>query len=287
MRKSFIPYNFERLLFQKFHNIRQGSRSVEDYANEFYQMLTRVDIHDSEDQLVARFIAGLQPQLQNMLHQFDLCSVSEARQRALLVEQQTRLSANQWSGNSKSRNTTTAEDTKSVNTQTATTSSGSKTTYHTDEQTDARPARPNALRCFTCGEQGHIQTACPNRGRRGLLATDKEFIGDTIYDEDEEQFDDMEEEQVAGDTALLARSKEKYAASLLIQDVQRTWFQRKRYANSLSNRRLTHTLTDSFGCKPEPRYMSLNAPWFLFRSEPSTKMSFTVISPPWMCLTLF
>lgn len=40
MRKSFIPHNFERLLFQKFHNIRQASRSVEDYSNEFYQLLT-------------------------------------------------------------------------------------------------------------------------------------------------------------------------------------------------------------------------------------------------------
>lgn len=99
MRKTFIPYNFERLLFQKFHNIRQGSHIVEDYANEFYQMLTRVDIHDSEDQLVARFIAGLRPQLQNMLHQFDPSSVAEARQRALLVEQQSRFSASQWSTN--------------------------------------------------------------------------------------------------------------------------------------------------------------------------------------------
>lgn len=33
MRKTFIPYNFERLLFQKFHNIRQGSRSIEEYSN--------------------------------------------------------------------------------------------------------------------------------------------------------------------------------------------------------------------------------------------------------------
>ena len=87
MRKTFIPYNFERLLFQKFHNIRQGNRSVEDYSTEFYKMMTQIDIHDSEDQLVARFIAGLRPQLQTMLHQFDPCSISEARQRALLVEQ--------------------------------------------------------------------------------------------------------------------------------------------------------------------------------------------------------
>ena len=46
-----------------------------------------------------------------MLQQFDTCSVSEARQRALLVEQQTRLGATQWSGNSRPRSTTIADDT--------------------------------------------------------------------------------------------------------------------------------------------------------------------------------
>lgn len=76
---------------------------------------------------------------------------------------------------------------------------GTKTTNHTDEPTDVRHSRPNALRCFTCGERGHIQTACPNRGRRGLLA-DREIIGDAIYDEEEAQSDDVEEEQLAGDT---------------------------------------------------------------------------------------
>ena len=222
LRKTFIPYNFERLLFQKLHNIRQGSRSVEDYANEFYQMLTRVDIHDSEDQLVARFIAGLRPQLQNMLHQFDMCSVSEARQRALLVEQQTCLSTNQWTGNSRPRNTTTSDDTKSANTQTATMTSGSKTTTHADEQTDARPSRPNALRCFTCGERGHIQTACPNRGRRGLLAADKELAGDPIYDEEDDQFDDVEEEQVNGDTGTFLMIRRNCFAPKTSEDWQRT-----------------------------------------------------------------
>lgn len=221
MRKSFIPYNFERLLFQKFHNIRQGSRPVEDYANEFDQMLTRVDIHDSEDQLVARFIAGLRPKLQNMLHQFDPCSVSEARQRALLVEHQTRLNTNQWTGNSRPRTTSTSEDSKTATTQTATTTLGTKTTNHTDEPTDVRPSRPNALRCFTCGERGHIQTACPNRGRRGLLA-DREIIGDAIYDEEEAQSDDVEEEQLTGDTGTFLMIRRNCFAPKTSEAWQRT-----------------------------------------------------------------
>ena len=201
MRKTFIPYNFECLLFQKFHNIRQGSRSVEDYSNEFYQMLTRVDILDSEDQLVARFIAGLRPQLQNMFHQFDPGSVVEARQRAVLVEQQNRLGANQWTSNTRARNTTSSTDESKASASYDTTTiprSHPRAPKPATEAVEQRPSRPNALRCFTCGEREHIQTACPNKGRRGLLANDR---GDPIYDtEDDGQFEDIEEEHVNGDT---------------------------------------------------------------------------------------
>ncbi|XP_013704463.1 uncharacterized protein LOC106408194 [Brassica napus] len=206
MRKTFIPFNFERLLFQKFHNIRQGSRSVEDYSNEFYQILTRVDIQDSEDQLVARYIAGLRTQLQTVLHQFDPSSVSEARQRALLVEQQNRYTANQWNNNSKPHSSATSNDETKP-------SSGRDTTYNTRNNpratanittnVDARPSRPNALRCFTCGERGHIQTACPTLGRHGLLASDKEINGYPIYDDEDEKLEELDEEQVAWDTGTM------------------------------------------------------------------------------------
>lgn len=189
MRKTFIPYNFERLLFQKFHNIRQGTRSVEDYANEFYQMLTRVDIHDSDDQLVARFIAGLRPQLQTMLHQFDPSSVAEARQRALLVEQQSKFTTNTWTGNSRQRSNASPDEPKTSTTTAPDSASGTQGNNRAPDIVTAagssRPSRPNALRCFSYGEKGHIQTACPTHGRRGLIASDKELIDDPIYDTDD------------------------------------------------------------------------------------------------------
>ena len=157
MRKTFISYNFERLLFQKFHNIQQGNRQVDDYANEFYQLLTRVDVQDSEDQLVARFIAGLRPQLQNMLHQFDPTSVAEARQRAVLVEQQIKFTANSWKGNSRQRSNTTNDDSKTSSgvDSTNSTRTNNRPTETNATAGDARPpAHTSALRCFTCGEKG-------------------------------------------------------------------------------------------------------------------------------------
>uniref|UniRef100_A0A0D3AQT4 CCHC-type domain-containing protein n=1 Tax=Brassica oleracea var. oleracea TaxID=109376 RepID=A0A0D3AQT4_BRAOL len=252
-----------------------GNRSVDEYATEFYQLLTRVDIHDSEDQLVARFIAGLRPQLQIMLHQFDPGSVAEAKQRALLVEQQMRYTANAWTGNSRQRSNTVTDDSK--------TSSGLDSTNSTRRNNrptetnaatntnDARPpARINALRCFTCGETGHRQTACPNAGRRGLMANDRDLIGDPIYDTEDGQFDDIDEGELSGDTGTLLMLRRNCFAPISSEAVQRTAlfsstctikgkFPRKLYANSPSQRRTTPIHTDSHGCKQVQMLISLNA----------------------------
>lgn len=86
MRKTFLPYNFDRTMFTRLQNLRQGPRSVDDYAEEFSLLLTRNEILDSEVQLVSRFIGGLRPQLQNAMSQFDPITVAEAHRRAVAFE---------------------------------------------------------------------------------------------------------------------------------------------------------------------------------------------------------
>lgn len=96
MKRVFLPDNYNRLLLQKFNNIRQGSRTVDEYATEFFQLRSRIDdIQDSELQLVARFIAGLE--LQKMVNdQFNPAMFTEAHQRAVVLEQQTRGDSSIW-----------------------------------------------------------------------------------------------------------------------------------------------------------------------------------------------
>ena len=90
MQKFFLPYNYEQLMFQKFQNLRQGTRSVDDYATDFFKMINRVELRDSESQLVMRFIGGLRQQIQYTLNLFRPQTISEAHQQALTVEAQTR-----------------------------------------------------------------------------------------------------------------------------------------------------------------------------------------------------
>ncbi|AAG11426.1 Hypothetical protein [Arabidopsis thaliana] len=77
-------------MYNKLQNLRHETRSVEEYAEEFYLLLTFNDINDSQTQLVSRLIGELRSQLQNSLSQFDPTTVSEAHRRAASFEKQMR-----------------------------------------------------------------------------------------------------------------------------------------------------------------------------------------------------
>jgi hypothetical protein len=51
---------------------------------EFYKYLTRVDLAETDDQIVSRYIGGLQQNIQDPLNLFDPINVFAAHQKALL-----------------------------------------------------------------------------------------------------------------------------------------------------------------------------------------------------------
>ncbi|KAF8049532.1 hypothetical protein N665_2185s0001 [Sinapis alba] len=168
LRQTFLPHNYERTMYTKLQNLRQGNRSVDEYAEEFSLLLTRNEINDSQIQLVSRFIGGLRPQLQNSMD----------------------------SANSNTPSTSTKDISDAA-------ASTTKPTAQ-DEQQLRRSTRPNALRCYSCGEPGHRQTACPHATRRGLVLDDGTEEQD-VYDsqEEDDQDGDNTVSHTAGDTGRL------------------------------------------------------------------------------------
>ena len=83
-------------MFQKLQSLRQGSRTVDEYATEFFKMINCVEVRDSEQQLVMRFIGGLRQQIQLTLNLFQPQSFSEAHQQAITVENQSRMGSHPW-----------------------------------------------------------------------------------------------------------------------------------------------------------------------------------------------
>jgi hypothetical protein len=86
MRPAFLPYNYTRTMYQRLQNLIQGSKTVDEYMEEFYKYLTRVELAETDDQLVSRYIGGLRQNIQDSLNLFGPINVSAAHQRALLLE---------------------------------------------------------------------------------------------------------------------------------------------------------------------------------------------------------
>ena len=86
MRVTFLLYNYQRLMYQRLQNLKQGFRTVDDYTTDFYQLIARNEIQEMEDQLVSRYIRGLKLQIQDTVNMFDPVNMSAAHQRALMVK---------------------------------------------------------------------------------------------------------------------------------------------------------------------------------------------------------
>ena len=61
---------------------------MEEYTEAFYQMVARVDLNESKEQMAARFLSGLKPPIQDALSMHQLWYVSKAYNRVLIFKKQ-------------------------------------------------------------------------------------------------------------------------------------------------------------------------------------------------------
>lgn len=88
LKSEFLPFNYTRTLYQKLQNLRQGTRSIDAYTDEFYQLLARIDLNESDEQLISRYIGGLRVPFQDILNMLPV-SISGAHQHAVAYESQS------------------------------------------------------------------------------------------------------------------------------------------------------------------------------------------------------
>jgi ADP-heptose:LPS heptosyltransferase len=106
MRPAFLPYNYTQTMYQQLQNLSQGSKTVDEYMEEFYKYLTRVELAETDDQLVSQYIGGLRQNIQDPLNLFYPVNVSAAHQRALLLEKTAANGSTGFFGHGTKGNTT-------------------------------------------------------------------------------------------------------------------------------------------------------------------------------------
>ena len=162
-------------------NLRQGIRTVDEYTTEFYELLVRNDIEESQDQLVSRYYGGLHTQILDMVNLFDPVTVTEAHQRALQLEKTLarKSGSGPFSGfgsGLSNRNRTTVGSSSGENSGGHTSANGSTIPIQRNPASNIQtPRATGGFRCFRCGEMGHRLSECPRPAKRVLFIDPTEF----------------------------------------------------------------------------------------------------------------
>jgi len=88
MRARFVPPHYRKELLLKLQRLQQGTQSVDAYFKELETTLTKVDMHESEESKMVRFVSGLRRDIQDVVELYEYSSLEKLVFLAIKVESQ-------------------------------------------------------------------------------------------------------------------------------------------------------------------------------------------------------
>ena len=221
MRKRFVPTYYYRELYNKLQNLRQGNRGVEEYYKEMEVAMARANIEEDREATMARFLAGLNREIQNLVELQHYVELEDMVHMAIKIENQLkrRGSSNTHSTPGPSSSTWKSnqwkKEEKPPNAKTKTELKQEGNNQGNQGKPDSFTTRNRDIMCFKYQGRGHIATQCPNKRvmvmrDNGEIETDNESDYDSmpsLEDADDEEYAVQGELMVAR-RALSVQAKE-------------------------------------------------------------------------------
>lgn len=87
LRKRYVPAYYHRDLQKKFRKLTQGSKSVEEYFEEFESLKNKLEVEESEENLMAQFVDGLNDRIARKVERQTYHDLAELLHLAVQAEQ--------------------------------------------------------------------------------------------------------------------------------------------------------------------------------------------------------
>lgn len=165
MKAKFLPKDYHLNLFKQMQNLKQKGMSVKEYTEEFYRLSIRTRHVEDDLEKVARYVNGLRYEIQDEIGLLSLKTVEDAYQAGLKAEEKILRKQSQRNKGKSSARGRGAGRYRGTQHQIDTGSSSSRSPQM-GESSRGRFAprgrgRGRDVRCYTCGEWGHMSRDCP------------------------------------------------------------------------------------------------------------------------------
>jgi hypothetical protein len=160
---------------------------VSEYTEEFLRLQVRCNLAETEDQQVARYINGLNDTIQDHLMMQQIWSLHQAQALALKAERlvKTRKAIKapltQMEGSSRIQSPRVEEKTPQP-----------KAKLPPKQVSSKSRAKP-VIKCYKCGEEGHVSSNCPLR--KFIITTNRDGKDDEEYESEDVEGQDVCEEE--------------------------------------------------------------------------------------------
>jgi len=167
MCARFVPPHYRKELLLKLQRLQQGTQSVDAYFKNLETILTKIDMHESEESKMARFVSGLRRDIQDVLELYEYSSLEKLVHLAIKVESQIskknsfKNSHNDgfyhssWTHKHKSSSIFPSNFVKESTYKPR----GSKPSTSTPKS----PTKTSSKKCFKCLGFGYLVTDCPTK----------------------------------------------------------------------------------------------------------------------------
>lgn len=220
MRGRFIPVNYERELERRLSQIRQGTRTIEEYHKELETALIRVGKEETLVATINRYIEGMQPDIACEVELKDFTSIEAMIHYASIVERQIKEGRRRsshstpvrtpWVRGESSTPRTVPERPQGQPTQPArrfeqsapqpnrrpdcsAAPAPNQTRPAPSNPQNGTPGRARDVQCHKCRGWGHFQAQCPNR--RVLFLSEQNELESASEEEEE-----LDEAEAVGDS---------------------------------------------------------------------------------------
>uniref|UniRef100_A0A1J3GDV5 RNA-directed DNA polymerase n=1 Tax=Noccaea caerulescens TaxID=107243 RepID=A0A1J3GDV5_NOCCA len=164
MKRRFVPNHYHRELHQRLRRLNQGGKKVEEYFQELETLMLKADIQEDREATMARFMGGLNREIQDKLELQTYVEMEDLLHKAILIEQQLSRKpsrSNFVSGPFKSKETKTSYP-RDVKPSTIDPKEESKSDIK--GKGVANPSKSKShIRCYKCQGMGHFANECVNK----------------------------------------------------------------------------------------------------------------------------